>query len=230
MTRHPKTVEEFLAWLDWRRNNAYDNIVVIDGEEGNGKSNTALTLAAALDGDDFDPRRIIFKTEEWHGSLVGTPKKKTWVLDEGGNLALSWEWSSAEGRALVKIMQQCRVLYGTMLWCIPNSAWLNIYLREHRVIARLAMVSRGVCVPFYRERNPVTNETHWERGATWRIPDLREANPILSGIYNARKEASVPSRIAELAEDIGLRGVEAEVKRQKRLKMAATLKAKAGAE
>lgn len=230
MTRHPRSVEEFLTWLDWRRHNRYDNVVVIDGEEGNGKSNTALVLAAALDGDDFDVRRVIFKTNEWHDSLVGTPKKKTWVLDEGGNLALSWEWSSPEGRALVKIMQQCRVLYGTMLWCIPNSAWLNIYLREHRVIARLAMVSRGVCVPFYRERNVVSGETFWERGPSFRVPNLETVNPVLSGIYNARKEASVPSRIAELAEDIGLREVEAQAKRSKRLKMAATLKAKAGAE
>lgn len=227
--RHPKNIEEFVSLLDWRRNNAYDNIVTIDGEEGTGKSNTALCLAVALDGDDFSFDRVIFKTDEWHRSLVGTPKKKTWVLDEGGNLALSWDWSSAEGKALVKIMQQARVLNATMIWCIPNFAWLNVYLREHRVFARLSMKSRGLAVPLYRERNFLTGETWWERGPTLAVPNVEEANPILAGMYGARKEASVPMRIQELTQEIALRDSEAQAKLAKRLKQAATLKAKAGA-
>lgn len=218
----PRTLEEFVNWLDWRRRNDYDNVIVITGEEGYGKSNLALAIAVALDGDDFDPSRVIFNTEEWHQGLTANLHRRglTWMLDEGGNLGLSWEWSSGEGRALVKILQQARILNSTMLWAIPNFRWLNVYMRDHRVIARLTMLKRGVARISYRERSPTTEEVWFEPGPIITAPNIKTENPCLWRTYQSRKEASVPTQITKLTGDVANRreakskaGVQAEIAR-----------------
>lgn len=175
-----------------RHDNA-DNLVVLEGEEGAGKSTAAMTLcillAPALEVR-FDPvMHAVYHWEDWTRVWQAGQRGNLYLLDEGGNLIFSRDHSRAENKAVVKILQQCRILNGTLIMCVPNFRWLDPYVREHRAKIRIRChavhtingMSRGTATvywrSFYIDDDGFYSST-WKPVFTWKFHGIDENHPL----------------------------------------------------
>lgn len=152
--------ESFVGLLRGRVRADFDNVLVVDGEEGVGKSTFALTLARSLTDGRFDPSQVVYNFEDWERVVDLSKRGNVYLLDEGGNLGFSRDHSTGENKRLVKILMVARQVNPTLILCIPNFRWLDVYLREHRAHFRVHIERRGVAI--VQER-----VTDWHAGNVW---------------------------------------------------------------
>ena len=152
--------------------NGFDNCWAIDGGEREGKSVLAWQVATDID-PTFDPdKQVILDWEDWDENFDYTKGGKTYVFDEGGNLAFNRDYSKVENKHLVKILMQSGMLNNTLIFVIPNYHWLDRYLREHRIQGRLHVMrqgyDRGFATAQWKQHN-------WRTGNAWMedVCDLR---------------------------------------------------------
>ena len=131
-------LEDLLGVLaeDMRKNirDDYDNVVVVDGGEGSGKSNLMYQLLIRYD-PAFDIERgytydaDAFKKKIREGGDIG----RTFWMDEGSIIANNRDWNSQQNKGFVKTLETCRSRHYTLGICIPAFDRLDVYIREHRV-------------------------------------------------------------------------------------------------
>ena len=154
---------------DMRRNvrDDYDNVVIVDGGEGSGKSNLMYQLLVRYD-PSFDMERgytydaDAFRAKIREGGDIG----RTFWMDEGSIIANNRDWNSTNNKSFVKVLETCRSRHYTLGICIPAFERLDVYIREHRVRYLLhcepmtfsegGMKPRGYCE--VRKRNDVTGQ------------------------------------------------------------------------
>lgn len=112
----------------------YDNVVMIEGGEGSGKSNLAWQVINAYDpGFDvsrtyvynMDGIRERFAAEDYGGGIF-------W-MDETSQIASNRNWQSEDNKDLVSILEVCRSKHFSLVGCIPSITRADIYLREYRM-------------------------------------------------------------------------------------------------
>lgn len=112
----------------------YDNVVMIEGGEGSGKSNLAWQVINAYDpGFDvsrtyvynMDGIRERFAAEDYGGGIF-------W-MDETSQIASNRNWQSEDNKDLVSILEVCRSQHFSLVGCIPSITRADIYLREYRM-------------------------------------------------------------------------------------------------
>lgn len=112
----------------------YDNIVIVQGAEGSGKSNLAYWGCKKFDKNfeiekgyvyDFDT----FKDILAHQNLKG----RTFWLDETSNMANNRDWNTSNNKDLVEFLEMMRSKSITFFGCIPHYERLDIYIRENRI-------------------------------------------------------------------------------------------------
>lgn len=121
---------------DMRKNirDDYDNVVVVDGGEGSGKSNLMYQLLIRYD-PNFDVERgytydaDAFKRKIREGGDIG----RTFWMDEGSIIANNRDWNSQQNKGFIKTLETCRSRHYTLGMCIPSFERLDVYIREHRV-------------------------------------------------------------------------------------------------
>jgi hypothetical protein len=184
--------------LKLRQRQDRDNLVIIDGYEGGGKSNCGLYLARLLD-PGFDAENVIFDWEDWLRPANYQPGA-TLLLDEGGNLGFNRDWNVLENKEFVKYLMQSRQQTQTVIMCIPNFHWLDKYIRAHRAQVWIHMESRSRAVPLTPRRDWLKNELHWRPLEWWFTPpDVRRVLPDAWQAYERRKhEAWTKTRSASL--------------------------------
>lgn len=150
----------------------FDNCWAIDGGEREGKSVLAWQMANDID-PNFDPdKQVILDWEDWDENFSLEEGGKTYVFDEGGNLAFNRDYSKVENKYLVKILMQSGMLNNTLIFVIPNYWWLDRYLREHRLQGRIHVerqgYKRGFATAQWKQHN-------WRTSNVWMedICDLR---------------------------------------------------------
>lgn len=202
------TFDEFAAFLHRRSGQDEDNVVAIDGYEGSGKSTLAIQLARAiqrLQGTDFPPEHTIFDWSQWDEVFSFRDKRQVYILDEGGNLALSRDAMTGGNKEMVRILTQARQLNHTIIFCMPSFYWLDKYVREHRVKWWLHVEKRG-------EATLLERYNDWRRGETWfedcnarfNFDDLAVLDPPYWAKYVAHKrEAFVGKYDSKIVEDVG---------------------------
>lgn len=154
---------------DMRKNvrDDYDNVVIVDGGEGSGKSNLMYQLLVRYD-PSFDMERgytydaDAFRAKIREGGDIG----RTFWMDEGSIIANNRDWNSTNNKSFVKVLETCRSRHYTLGICIPAFERLDVYIREHRVRYLLhcepmtfsegGMKPRGYCE--VRKRNDVTGQ------------------------------------------------------------------------
>ena len=121
---------------DMRQNVAdhNDNVVVIEGGEGSGKSNLAYWVCKAYDPDfsiedgyvyDFDT----FKERIAEKNIRG----RCFWMDETSNLANNRDWNSTNNKHLIEFVEMMRSKNLCLVMCIPHKERLDVYLRENRI-------------------------------------------------------------------------------------------------
>lgn len=154
---------------DMRKNikDDYDNVVIVDGGEGSGKSNLMYQLLVRYD-PNFDIERgytydaEAFKKKIREGGDIG----RTFWMDEGSIIANNRDWNTQNNKSFVKVLETCRSRHYTLGICIPTFDRLDVYIREHRVRYLLhcepmtfdkgGFKKRGYCE--VRKRNDITGE------------------------------------------------------------------------
>ena len=121
---------------DTHRNlqNDYDNIIVVAGPEGSGKSNLAWQICRAIDPEFDVSKQYVYDMDSFKEELAkGGERKPTWWMDEGSNLANNREWQSQDNRDIVSLLEMMRSRGWTMVICIPREERLDKYIRENRI-------------------------------------------------------------------------------------------------
>ena len=112
----------------------YDNVVMIEGGEGSGKSNLAYQVIRAYNPDfnirqtyvyNMDGIRERFASEDYGGD--------TFWMDETSQIASNRNWQSEDNKDLVSILEVCRSKHFGLIGCIPSISRADIYLREYRM-------------------------------------------------------------------------------------------------
>lgn len=112
----------------------YDNVVMIEGGEGSGKSNLAYQVIKAYNPDfdikqtyvyNMDGIRERFAAEDYGGD--------TFWMDETSQIASNRNWQSEDNKDLVSILEVCRSKHFSLIGCIPSITRADIYLREFRM-------------------------------------------------------------------------------------------------
>jgi len=112
----------------------YDNVVMIEGGEGSGKSNLAWAIIESFSpGFDIkqtyvynmDGIRERFAAEDYGGGIF-------W-MDETSQIASNRNWQSDDNKDLVSILEVCRSKHFSLVGCIPSITRADIYLREYRM-------------------------------------------------------------------------------------------------
>lgn len=112
----------------------YDNVVMIEGGEGSGKSNLAYQVIKAYNPYfdikqtyvyNMDGIRERFAAEDYGGD--------TFWMDETSQIASNRNWQSEDNKDLVSILEVCRSKHFSLIGCIPSITRADIYLREFRM-------------------------------------------------------------------------------------------------
>lgn len=198
-----------------------DNVIVIDGYEGTGKSNLAILLNKSL-VPSFDPsKEAIFTVQDWNRIFNTGQTQRAYQIDEAGNLLFSRDYASTDSKFLVKLLMQARILKSTIVMCLPNIGWLEKYVREHRVRWRIHMFNRTSAMLQRGVVNWRTGGARFEDvGRFTGIPSTKTLWPELWSSYEERKIAAVQAfsgdhqkmlRLNKLSQDARIRKLEAEL-------------------
>lgn len=112
----------------------YDNVVMIEGGEGSGKSNLAWDVINAYSpGFDISQTYVYnmqgirerFAAADYGGGIF-------W-MDETSQIASNREWQSEDNKDMVSILEVCRSKHFSLIGCIPSITRADIYLREYRM-------------------------------------------------------------------------------------------------
>lgn len=186
---------ELLAWMARNLKRNADNVVLIDGYEGVGKSTLGMSIARDFTGENWDPSTgLIFNYHEWAQNWKSGEKDRLYIIDEGGNLLFSRDSTKHENKLLVKVLMQMRVLRSTVLILCPNKHWLDPYVRLHRARFWTHVTEveeeRGFAYGMWKEYDWRENEYRWEDAGEYRFPDMPRNHPWMGG-YEARKLSSL---------------------------------------
>ena len=184
----------------------FDNVVVVDGIEGVGKSSFTWWLAELYQpGFDFE-KQLTYTSEELRDKLRhGDDKHQVFWLDEAYDIANKREWQSDKNQIMIKNLVKMRSRHWTLLMDVPRLEDMDVYIREHRarywitveygmVFDQLGPIERGVF--HLRIRNRKTG--HWEECGYGLFPDMPTG---VKKIYKEYKERSQDKDLKEEEED-----------------------------
>lgn len=116
--------------------NAYDNLIVVVGGEGVGKSNWAVTFCQRMDPTFNIEERYVY---DFHPFLKRLKKDfneskggRAYLMDEATNLASNRDWNKDDNKNFIKLLEMFRSRGLTLVLCIPSFDRLDKYIREHR--------------------------------------------------------------------------------------------------
>jgi len=114
--------------------NGWDNVVVVCGAEGSGKSNLAWQIAHAYNPTFDLTTNYVYSAEDFREKLKeGNDLKNTFWMDEGSNIANNRDWQSMDNKDFISILEMMRSRGWTLIFCIPSFERLDVYIREHRI-------------------------------------------------------------------------------------------------
>lgn len=117
--------------------NAYDNLIVVCGAEGSGKSNWAVNFCKAYDPTFTLQERYIYDYLPFLEKLEADFGKdgnggRAYLMDEATNLASNRDWNKEDNKNFIQLLEMFRSRGLTLVLCIPSYDRLDKYIREHR--------------------------------------------------------------------------------------------------
>lgn len=114
--------------------NHYDNLVVVTGPEGVGKSSCAWHICKKFDPEFNIKEGYVYDIGPWLEKLdKGEVKGKVFWFDEATNIASNRDWMKDMNKALIQLLEMLRSYNMTMVMCIPLLSRLDVYIRETRM-------------------------------------------------------------------------------------------------
>ena len=198
----------------------FDNIVVVDGIEGSGKSSftwsaaevyqaykhvqAGETVASGQRFFDFE-KQLTYTADELRDKLRnGDDKHSVFWLDEAYDIANKREWQSEKNQIMVKNLVKMRSRHWTLFMDVPRLEDMDVYIREHRArywitceygmqFDNLGYVPRGIFHLRVRDRKT----GRWVDSGYGQYPDMPSD---VKKVYRQYKEASQDKDLQESAE------------------------------
>lgn len=116
--------------------NEYDNVIVVQGREGTGKSSFAIRLAKALNPKFNMETDYIYSYEEMVEAVTepgnGDIGRVFW-LDETSSIMNNRDAMTNSSKNMVELLEMMRSRGWTLIMCIPSVERLDKYLRDYRI-------------------------------------------------------------------------------------------------
>ena len=198
----------------------FDNIVVVDGIEGSGKSSFTWSAAEVYQaykhvqaGETVAPgqrffdfeKQLTYTANELRDKLRnGDDKHSVFWLDEAYDIANKREWQSEKNQIMVKNLVKMRSRHWTLFMDVPRLEDMDVYIREHRArywitceygmqFDNLGYVPRGIFHLRVRDRKT----GRWVDSGYGQYPDMPSD---VKKVYRQYKEASQDKDLQESAE------------------------------
>lgn len=154
----PANWESFIHLLKWRMRNDNDNVVVIYGDEGDGKSTLAHLITTSLDPHFDTDAGLIFDWDDWDDMFDIDHGQRVYWLDETINLAFNRDWNLSQNKRFAQVFRQNRYLCNTYIMCLPVFKELDKVFRESRTRYKIDVLRRGRAEIKYRVKNRHTEQ------------------------------------------------------------------------
>lgn len=123
----------------------FDNLVVVDGDEGYGKTNFSVGCAyyvAQQLNKTFNVDHLFFKPDDFI-KYASEHENEVIVWDEAAMVALASEWQNKTQQKLMKFLMIARKKRHFYFFCIPKFFRLNEYFIIDRAIALCHVYARN---------------------------------------------------------------------------------------
>lgn len=163
----PKLIKKFDLMIDrCTGKNKFDNVILVDGDEGYGKTNLSVAGAyymAWKTKRQFSVNNIFFSPEKFI-EFAGKTKEQIIVFDEAALIALASDWQNRMQKKMVKFLMAARKKKHIYFFNVPKFFRLNEYLVVDRAIALIHVYARrerelGRFVYFTKKKK---NELYYE--------------------------------------------------------------------
>ncbi len=163
----PKLIKKFDLMIDrCTGNNKFDNVIIVDGDEGYGKTNLSVAGAYYMSWKTKRPFSVanIFFDPEKFIEFAGKTKEQIIVFDEAALIALASDWQNKMQKKMVKFLMAARKKKHIYFFNVPKFFRLNEYLVIDRAIALIHVYARrekelGRFVYFTKKKK---NELYYE--------------------------------------------------------------------
>jgi archaellum biogenesis ATPase FlaH len=128
-----------------RMNGADDNLVIIDGDEGQGKTNLAMGICHYVSektGRSYTTKNIFFDLDKLM-KFASETKEQIIHWDEGALGGLSMQWWKKNQQKFLQLLMVARKKKHFWVIAIPKFNKLNEYIVVDRSIALIHVYSRG---------------------------------------------------------------------------------------
>ena len=186
--------------------NEYDNLVVIQGKEGTGKSQLAYQLCKCLDPNFDMEESYVYNYQEFVDAITSADeydRGKIFWMDEGSLVASNREAMTEGNKKFVQVLETMRSRGWTLIMTIPSIDRLDLYIREYRVRYLLTAMETSWDGNTNRQRGYY--ELAFKRGKdlstfyTIAYGKYGKMTPEEQKIYNKLKGASQKRLIAKIS-------------------------------
>lgn len=182
----------------------YDNIVIVEGGEGSGKSNWTWDCAHVLNPNfDFE-KQLVYGIDALKKKLVfGDDKHSIFWMDEAYDIANKRDWNTEKNKLFVSLLVKMRSRGWTLMMDVPRYDDMDVYIRDHR--ARYCIT----CAPCqfkhygYRERGFFEAKKRDKLGR-WRHIGYGLYDPMppeVDAQYSRIKESAQDETLKSLSEE-----------------------------
>lgn len=116
--------------------NEYDNVIVVQGREGTGKSSFAIRLAKAINPNFNMETDYIYSYEEMVEAVTAPDNGdigRVFWLDETSSIMNNRDAMTSSSKNMVELLEMMRSRGWTLIMCIPSVERLDKYLRDYRI-------------------------------------------------------------------------------------------------
>ena len=143
--------------------NKQDNLLLIDGDEGSGKSNLSVEIAyymAEKTGRKFDVEDVYFDIEKLVNEAIAEDSyDRIFVWDEAALKGLASEWQNQWQKTLIKMLMVARKRRHIYIFNIPKFFKLNEYIVIDRSIGLVhTYLKKGIEIGYFTYYNKSKKE------------------------------------------------------------------------
>ncbi len=109
----------------------FDNVILVIGEEGKGKSNLSYHVAKSFDPDFDLSKSLVYSWLQFLDSVSEDPQKVYW-FDEAVLVAAGRDWMKESNKMLIKSLQIIRSMKLAIIFNIPSIDAVDLYIRSFR--------------------------------------------------------------------------------------------------
>lgn len=135
-----------------------DLVVLVTGDEGEGKSRFTLELCKMIDPKFTVERNIAYRGYEIKDKFANLPKYSVLDIDEAMKDFYKRGWMTVDRRKLNILFSSIREKNIVTFLLIPNFWDIDPYYRNHRVRLWIHIATRGVAVVSKKDMNPYSTD------------------------------------------------------------------------